>query len=144
MGFDRAVAFVLDREGGYVNDPKDRGGETKYGISKRAHPALDIKNLTKDDAIAIYRRDYWDGLKCDDLDSQLAFVVFDTAVNMGKGRALALLSQTKDWSVYLLYRTQRYLDIVAKNPSQERFKRGWLRRVEDLRTAVKSLEPEDH
>jgi hypothetical protein len=58
--FERAVAFVLRHEGGYVNDPRDPGGETKYGISKRAYPRLDIKGLTEADAKEIYRRDYWE------------------------------------------------------------------------------------
>jgi lysozyme family protein len=53
---------IIDRillvEGGYVNDPADAGGETKYGISKRAHPDLDIKNLTKEQASQILINDY--------------------------------------------------------------------------------------
>ena len=52
---------------GYVNDPKDPGGETNYGISKRAYPDVDIKNLTEDGAKDIYKRDYWDKNKCEDL-----------------------------------------------------------------------------
>ena len=57
--FDRAFRFLIGEEGGYVNDPADPGGETKFGISKRAYPQLDIKSLTLDQAKAIYRRDYW-------------------------------------------------------------------------------------
>jgi len=53
------VPHVLKREGGYVDDPTDRGGETKYGISKRSYPQLDIKNLTLEQALEIYRKDYW-------------------------------------------------------------------------------------
>jgi len=56
--FERCIAFVLRHEGGYVNDPRDPGGETKYGISKRAYPGLDIKNLTEEQAKEIYRQDY--------------------------------------------------------------------------------------
>src|SRR5690606_28008981 len=54
--FRRAVEVVLKHEGGYVNNPSDPGGETKYGISKRSYPELDIANLTQEDAIAIYYR----------------------------------------------------------------------------------------
>ena len=57
--FDYALDFVLREEGGYTNNPNDPGGETNYGICKRNYPNLDIKGLTRAQAIAIYRRDYW-------------------------------------------------------------------------------------
>ena len=62
--FDEIIEVVLHHEGGYVNDPKDPGGETNYGISKRAYPDVDIKNLTEDGAKDIYRRDYWEKYRC--------------------------------------------------------------------------------
>lgn len=89
MDFSRAVEFVLDEEGGYSNDPQDPGGETKFGISKRAYPNLDIANLTRDQAIAIYQRDYWDRLPT--LPGRLQFLVFDFAVNAGIRRAVQTL-----------------------------------------------------
>ncbi|MGD9918591.1 MAG: glycoside hydrolase family 108 protein [Paenirhodobacter sp.] len=91
--FDQAVNFVLaDRiEGGYVNDPRDPGGETKFGISKRSYPKVNIKALTRDDAIAIYKRDYWDAMRCDDLPPKIAVVMFDCAINQGAGAAPRLL-----------------------------------------------------
>lgn len=58
--FDKAVEVVLREEGGYVNDPHDPGGETNFGISKRSYPHLDIKTLTKAEAIEIYRQDFWE------------------------------------------------------------------------------------
>lgn len=91
MSFDRAIKFVLDREGGLVNDPNDPGGITKYGISKRAYPSLDIASLTREDAIAIYRRDYWSACKCDQLPPAVACVVFDAAVNQGTHAATIAL-----------------------------------------------------
>lgn len=57
--FERAFSCVLQNEGVYVNDPSDSGGETKYGISKRSYPNLDIKNLTLEEAKKIYFCDYW-------------------------------------------------------------------------------------
>jgi lysozyme family protein len=82
--FGRAVLRVLHAEQGYVNDPDDYGGETKYGISKKQYPALDIKTLTVDQAKNIYKRDYWDKLSLDRLhDQAVAEEIFDTAVNMG-------------------------------------------------------------
>jgi len=77
--FDQAIPQVLANEGGYVNDPKDPGGETNFGISKRTYPNVDIKNLTKEQAEAIYRRDFW---LFDGLTSQLvANKLFDAYVN---------------------------------------------------------------
>ncbi len=58
--FEKAMTFIFKWEGGYVNDGNDPGGETNFGISKRAYPNLDIKNLTKDEAKQIYYRDYWE------------------------------------------------------------------------------------
>ena len=56
--FDEIIEQVLEHEGGYVNDPKDLGGETKYGITKRFYPDVDIKNLTIDGAKEIYKKEY--------------------------------------------------------------------------------------
>lgn len=81
--FQLALHFVLDHEGGYSVDPRDPGGETKYGISKRAHPDLDIAALTPEAAAAIYRRDYWDSLGLGGLPPPLAIVTLDAAVNAG-------------------------------------------------------------
>ena len=85
--FDTIIDMVLVHEGGYVDHPSDPGGETKYGISKRAYPDLDIKNLTKEDAKELYRKDYWDRIKGDELPPAVACVVVDYAVNSGVSRA---------------------------------------------------------
>lgn len=85
--FDQAFAIVVGHEGGYVNNPADPGGETKYGISKRAYPNVDIANLTLEQAEAIYKRDYWDKLYLDTADASLALIAFDAAVNNGVGAA---------------------------------------------------------
>ena len=89
--WDDAIAFVLSYEGGYVNSPQDAGGETNFGISKRAYPELDIANLTVDDARAIYKKDYWTPCQCDQLPPALAVAVFDCAVNQGVKTACRLL-----------------------------------------------------
>lgn len=87
MTFENAVELILKHEGGYVNHPDDPGGETNYGISKRAYPDLDIANLSKHDASVIYKEDYWDRIRGDDLPYPLALVTFDAAVNSGVRRA---------------------------------------------------------
>lgn len=82
--FRYAVEVVLRHEGGYVNDPSDPGGETKYGISKRSYPHLDIANLTREEAIAIYRRDWWERYRMGEIeDVAIASKVLDVFVNVG-------------------------------------------------------------
>jgi lysozyme family protein len=93
MTFDEAFEALIGHEGGYVNDPRDPGGETKFGISKRAYPSVDIRNLTLDGAKAIYRRDYWAPIGCDNLPAALRFHVFDAAVNSGLRQAVQFLQR---------------------------------------------------
>lgn len=111
MNFDKAFERVVGLEGGYDADPRDRGNwtsgvigkgilkGTKYGIAAHVYPDLDIKNLTLDQAKAIYRRDYWDRCHIGDLPDVVCYDVFDTAVNSGVGTAIKL--------------TQKALGVVA-------------------------------
>jgi lysozyme family protein len=89
MNFDLAFDRLLGHEGGYSNDPKDPGGETNWGISKRSYPNVDIKALTKEGAKAIYLRDFWDPLG--QAHAALKFQVFDFAVNGGLATGLRKL-----------------------------------------------------
>lgn len=91
--YGACMAEVFRHEGGYGNDPHDPGGETNMGISKRSYPKEDIRGMTKERAAAIYRRDFWDACKCDDLPSGLDLVTFDAAVNSGPSRAAKWLQQ---------------------------------------------------
>ena len=145
--FKKAVEFVLKHEGGYVNDPQDAGGETKFGISKRAYPNLDIKNLTRDQAIEIYKRDYWDKLP-NTLPAAVHCVLFDCAVNAGIGRALRILQaaikvgQDGKWGglsqsaltklnqneVLLRFSTERIM-FYSVLSTFSRFGKGWVNRV---------------
>lgn len=92
--FERAVAIVLEREGVFSDDPRDDGGTTRYGVSQRAYPALDIRALTREQAVAIYRRDYWLRCGCPDLPWCFALAVFDTSVNMGQRTAVKLFQRS--------------------------------------------------
>src|SRR6266705_5431314 len=154
MGFEQAVTFVLAREGGYSSnaDGADSGGETNYGISKRAYPDLDIKALTPEVAKGIYRRDYWWKCQCDALPVDLAFAVLDCAVNQGVSVAVTLLQEcaphltadgvmgpktlaaAKSVSVseYLTKRALRY--VYTFNFSK--FGAGWLSRLFQLAKAT--------
>ena len=93
--FDRAFAVVVGIEGNYSNpDPEvDPGGETKFGISHRAYPDLDIANLTLADAKALYLKDYWREVCCDQMPWPLALLVFDGAVNQGQPATKRTLQQ---------------------------------------------------
>ena len=83
MDFHVAVNRVLKGEGGYTDGKGDPGGETKFVISKRSYPHLDIKNLTRDEAIDIYRRDFWDRVHAETMHEDLAYQALDFAVNSG-------------------------------------------------------------
>jgi lysozyme family protein len=138
--FEKSVEFVLKHEGGYVNNSADPGGETKYGISRRAFPDEDIKNLTVDRAKEIYQKHFWEPLGCEELSTQLALVHFDTAVNCGKSRAAEFMGNSKgDYEVYLLYRIEHYTRIAATNKNLRQFILGWLNRVMDLFKEIRGI-----
>ncbi len=88
MYFEGIFDRLLGHEGGYVNDPKDLGGETNWGISKRSYPTLDIKNLSREQAKAIYLKDFWTPLNGEQLYDGVAWQLFDMAVNSGIGAAI--------------------------------------------------------
>jgi lysozyme family protein len=94
--FENAIPTILKNEGGYANDPKDAGGETNFGISKRSFPNVDIKNLTQEKAIAIYRSSFWSKHpQLEKLDSQeVATKTFDLMVNMGARRGIRILQHS--------------------------------------------------
>ena len=138
--FDRAFRLLIGEEGGYVNDPADPGGETKFGISKRAYPQIDIRGLTLDQAKAIYRRDYWAPLQLDARPWGPALCLFDCAVNQGLAKARALLAQvaTSSQPFVIAYQAERALH-YASLATFPRFGRGWMRRL--LRTTVEASKP---
>ncbi|MGE5433013.1 MAG: glycoside hydrolase family 108 protein [Syntrophomonadaceae bacterium] len=92
--FIKAVDFTLEREKGYVNDPKDSGGETNWGISKRSYPQVDIKHLTREGAKMIYYNDFWNPLYEQIPNKVVMIRLFDTGVNMGVEVAVSVLQTT--------------------------------------------------
>ena len=154
MTFDEIIDHVLESEGGYVNDKHDAGGETNLGISKKAYPNLDIKNLSVDQAKQIYYEDYWVKSKADQLPNQLREVYFDMVVNFGRrGAARVLQKACNGKNTYKIkedglvgtatigacknlepdrlraYRVLKFAKIVIRKPSQEKFWFGWFRRA---------------
>tara|TARA_B100000965_G_C19396011_1_gene671195 strand:+ start:271 stop:783 length:513 start_codon:yes stop_codon:yes gene_type:complete len=89
--FEDCLNTILHHEGGYVNHPRDPGGETNLGVTKRVYEewggSKDMKDLTEEDVAPIYKKNYWDRVKGDHLPSGLDLAVFDWAVNSGTGRA---------------------------------------------------------
>lgn len=154
--FDNAFEHIVGLEGGYVNDPKDPGGETNYGISKRAYPDVDIKALTLDQAKGIYRRDYWNAVKADQLPWPLAAYVFDCAVNQGASVAILLLQKTlgvkmdgilgqhtlaavrkgDQQELASLYMAQRALRYTGTR-NFDRFGLGWMKRLFKITTLTR-------
>ena len=128
-----AIGRVLGREGGFVDDPVDRGGKTKFGISQRAYPKLDIANLTEQQAAAIYKRDYWDAINADSLPEGVREMAFDAAVNQGvQWTKEALAASGGDPAKFLQMRRDRYQSIVAADPSQAKFLKGWTNRLNEF------------
>ena len=150
--FDEIIEKVLEHEGGYVNDPKDLGGETKYGITKRFYPDIDIKNLTIEQATEIYKKDYWDKNRVESLPEELWHIYFDMCVNMGKRTAVKVLQRAAvnkgrkievdgglgpmtigalkgvELDRVRAYRVKFYVDLITDKPEQEKFYLGWFRR----------------
>jgi lysozyme family protein len=91
--FVRAIDRVLIHEGGLSDDPRDAGGRTRWGISQKTYPTLDVGKLTRADAIALYRRDFWAPIQGDALPPALAFQALDAAVNHGVGRTVRWLQR---------------------------------------------------
>jgi len=147
---------------GYVNDPDDAGGETKYGVARNANPDLDITNLVWEDAKAVYYKRYWLAGSCDKLPSRVAVLHFDGCVNHGIARAnkflqrsvgadddgvignitLGLIQDALEIDLCHNICDQRekfYNEIVANKPSQRKYLGGWMRRISEMREFTTDL-----
>ncbi len=104
MRFEDAFKIVLGFEGGYVNDPADKGGETNYGITASTLNSaktkgwipfnVTIQNIKLEHAKIIYRKGYWDAVQADSLPHPLDLIMFDSAVNHGPNAAVKLLQKS--------------------------------------------------
>lgn len=93
MSFELCFDRLIKTEAEYVNNPDDPGGETKWGISKRSYPHLNIASLTRDDARQIYLGDFWNRVNADRLPDSVAYQLFDFAVNSGIETAVRYLQR---------------------------------------------------
>lgn len=138
--FEAAFQKTLGYEGGYVENDAGKG-PSNFGINKAANPDIDVKGLTKEKARELYKKRYWDAIGGDALAAKnpaLATVAFDTAVNMGVGKANQLVTEAKgDPSTLLGLRQQHYDSLVKKDPEKfAPYAKGWKERVADLATSV--------
>lgn len=157
--FVRFIERVLEHEGVDADDPRDPGGKTRWGISQRTYPHLNIATLTREQAIALYRRDAWTPIRGDALPEAIAFQVLDSAVNHGVLRAVGWLQQALGVRVdgvvgpvtraaavgadpvalILAYNAAR-LDFYVRLRTFPAFGRGWTRRIAaNLRFAAQDL-----
>lgn len=97
MNFDEAFTELLGHEGGYSNHPNDPGGETMWGITKTVAKENGyngpMRDMPVDVAKSIYRKQYWDRAKCDELPPVLRYAIFDGAVNSGVGQSIKWLQR---------------------------------------------------
>lgn len=140
--FDKALQFVLKWEGGYVNNPNDKGGATNKGITQNTYNSWlkskgqnlkDVRNITDSEVREIYYNNYWLKAGCDKMSEKFAILAFDTAVNMGVGRVQEFLksAEYKYPDKFIIARIAKYAEF-AKVGNQKVFLQGWLNRVIDL------------
>jgi lysozyme family protein len=148
MNFDQAFEKLIGHEGGYVNNPADPGGETKFGVSRRAYPLENIKAMTLDRAKVLYLHDYWGPAGCDAVPDAIKFDLFDMAVNSGPVAAIKNLQHAVGVTVdgmlgpltlqavnampapRVLARFNGHrLDLMADLKSWPAFSRGWAKRI---------------
>lgn len=159
--FDKAFDLLIGNEGGYVNNPKDPGGETNWGITRTV--AVDngytgsMKLMPKETAKGIYKKMYWDKLQCDQLPFVVAFQLFDAGVNHGNAQAvkflqralsvvddgvigaktIAAVSKLEDLQIVMLFNAER-IEFYAALKTFSTFGKGWVRRVaSNLKLAAK-------
>jgi lysozyme family protein len=142
--FDRVVGI----ESGYVNNPNDPGGETKWGISKHTYPQLNIKDLTRDEAKEIYHRDFWEKLEMESLPPGIVYQLFDFALNSGIHTAIRYFQRalgvaddgyfgpisriaaknTSECDMIMQLNAER-LDFMTRLNNWPNASRGWARRI---------------
>ena len=169
--FSEALEVILHHEGGYVNHPKDPGGMTNMGVTKRVYEEHvgygvsehTMQNLTKEDVEPIYKKNYWDRVKGDNLPEGLDLCIFDFAVNAGPGRAAKFLQKligvtqdggigpqtlgalqsaigedvrTQTREMIEKYQNERH-NYYQSLSTFETFGRGWTRRVDEVTEKAK-------
>ncbi|MCU7878334.1 MAG: peptidoglycan-binding protein [Candidatus Thiodiazotropha sp. (ex Lucinoma borealis)] len=158
--FNLAFAHVTSPsiEGGFSDDPDDRGGRTNHGISQKSYPDLDIKNLSLERTRSIFLEDYWESPQCDKLPGNWGFALFDAVVNHGQKLAVIFMQHAlrvkadgingpitqaatraaddTDIARFLAHRARFYFDITIADSTQVKFLNGWMNRLFLLQQAI--------
>jgi lysozyme family protein len=161
--YPACLQAVLRYEGGKVDDPRDPGGRTAYGVTQGTYngwrgskglPMQDVFNITQDEVAAIYKNNYWDKIRGDDLPDGLDMATFDFAVNSGVSRAAKYLQSivgvTQDGVIgpatvlacktYLANKlTDKRLGFLKGLSTWTVFGRGWANRINDVYAKVRDL-----
>jgi lysozyme family protein len=167
--FETCLALMLAHEGGFVNHPKDPGGMTNLGVTKRVweewvgHEVDEkqMRALTPETVAPLYKRKYWDAVRADDLVDGVDYCVFDVAVNSGPGRAVKFLQSCvgvtadggfgprtlaavkeaeKDAAQLIEMYCAKRLEFLQSLQTFETFGKGWSRRVQEVKDkALKML-----
>jgi lysozyme family protein len=165
---DNSMTFVMRWEGGFIDHPNDPGGPTNRGVTQKVYddwrarkglPMRGVQLIDEDEVHSIYGSNYWLPPRCDLLDTPLDLVQFDTAVNMGVGRAVRFLQASVGCGVdgdfgpgteravmncdvgtvlaaYCNRREKFYRDLAQKNPKFGVFFKGWMNRLDALRKEI--------
>lgn len=147
------MKHIYDTEGGFVDNPNDRGGRTNKGITQKTYDAYnkkmnrsqkDVKNITKEEADEIYYNEYYKASGADKIkDKNLRYLHYDSAINHGISRANKLLKESGgDFDKYIEEREKLY-DNLAKKPKQQGFYKGWINRIEKIQKMKKENTLED-
>ena len=158
MNFDQAFDILLKHEGGFSNHAADPGGRTMFGITEAVAREVgyrgDMRDLPLELAKRIYRSQYWDAVRADDLPTDIRYAVFDAAVNSGTAQAVRWLQRAVNVRDDGVIGPQTMLAVKTQNPEALRrrllaqrlkfmsslanwpaFGRGWARRIADLMEA---------
>ena len=161
--YAQALKQVLKYEGGKVDDPRDPGGRTAYGITQDTYdawrkkqnlPTVDVFTISQADVAAIYRQEYWDRIRGDDLPAGVDFAVFDYAVNSGVSRAAktlqAVVGVTQDGQIgpQTIQAAKTYVAMAVTNKRLafmqslsiwSTFGKGWAARIADVKAQIIAL-----
>ena len=164
--FPASLALILKSEGGFVNHPRDPGGVTNLGVTRNVwkdwvkHDVdeAEMRSLTPELVAPLYKANYWDACRCDDLPRGVDYAVFDSAVNMGPFRAAKLLQAalgvTADGSIgratiaaatsadpvdLLEAFSQGKEEFYKSLPTFQTFGKGWLNRVAHVQDAAEGM-----
>jgi lysozyme family protein len=132
--FQKSIDLLFDIEGYISDDKNDLGGFTRYGISQKYHPDVNVPKLTKEQAIQIYLDEYWVPPGCDELEYPLDMCLFIQAVNVGVKKALSFLDNSKGLLDFFMLNLNHY----CTRPEAQRkvFLTGWCNRLIKLWEAI--------